>query len=101
MDTREFLKNHFSQYENDDLCKKYENNIPLSELQGDDFELITDSQEIAELCRYFVGVISPDNITGAVVSIDEYEADYSEVYVTESNRPFDLNAIYHPLSYYL
>ncbi len=102
MDTKEYVK----QYENADLCSKWENNIPLSELSSPDFILITDSQEINSILGAFDSDF-PDSymyfnaweVTGIIASVND--GDYGEVYVTESSRPYDLQAIYHPLSYYL
>lgn len=83
-------------YSNKELCDKWNNNIPASEIQGGEFQLLTDSQDLNDLYRYFP--VIPDDFTGAIVSVGD--GDYSEVYVTESSRPYSLDAIYHPLDYY-
>lgn len=92
------LKEIIKPYENPELCAKWENNIPASELEGEEFSLLLNSQDIDDLLAYFP-MLEFQNITGALVSIGD--GDYGEVYVTESSRPYDLNSIYHPLSYYL
>lgn len=91
------LKEYVKQYTNYELCNDWSNNIPLSELQ-DDFYLCLDSQDIDFICDYF-SFLPHDDITGYVGKIGE--GDYVEVYITESSRPYDLQAIYHPLEYYL
>lgn len=98
------LSEHIKQYQNDDLCQKWNNNIPASELDfqykgwGHGHTYTVDSQAIRELCEQF-SFLPCDDITGIIS--DQYDGDYTEVYVTESSRPYSLQAIFHPLSYYL
>jgi predicted hydrocarbon binding protein len=92
------LLKYVKQYQNDALCAKWNNNIPLAELDGAGMNFALDSQVINELREYFK-VLDLEDITGMVYTLGD--GDYSEVYVTESSRPYDLQAIYHPLSYYV
>lgn len=85
-------------YANEELCKEWNNNIPCSKLDSPDFILLTDSQDLKALCDY-LSFLPCENITGALVKIND--GDYSEVYITEWSRPYDLTAIYTPLDYYL
>lgn len=91
------LREYVAQYKNSELCAKWNNNIPASEL-GMNYAMVSDSQEIQALCENFT-FLPADEITGALLNIKD--GDYGEVYVTESSRPYSLDAIYHPLDYYL
>jgi hypothetical protein len=105
------LKDIIKQYKNAELCAKWDNNIPARELSGRGMRLMTDSQDvrwIADSFTFLPGGIAVDtdgedyqytDITGAIVTL--IYGDYGEVYVTESSRPYSLDAIYHPLDYYL
>lgn len=95
MNKLEYIK----QYENVELCKKYDNNIPLNELDSPEFNLEMDSQDIESILEHFGSLINSNIIKGVVASLGD--GDYKEVYVTESSRPYDLSSVYHPLSYYL
>ena len=59
----------------------------LDEIEGD---LVLLSQDIAAVLEH-IGSDEPD-ITGAVVVIDG--GDYSAVWLTDSNRPYHVNALY-------
>lgn len=85
------------QYTNVELCQKWENNIPLSEIQDLEY-FCTDQQDVDFICEYFP-FLPHDDITGYVADIGD--GDYEQIYVTEWSRPYDLQAIYHPLEYYL
>jgi hypothetical protein len=60
--------------------------LSLSELDG---TLVLDSQELEPIEE---SIPFHQFITGAVVKTSE--GDYTEVWITESNRPFDTNTIY-------
>lgn len=100
MDIREYVK----QYQNDELCQKWNNNIPADELNQKEYqwshgyELTVESQHIIDICETFP-FLPCGKITGAIYKIGD--GDYAELYVSESVRPYTLTAIYHPLSYYL
>lgn len=83
-------------YCNKDLCDKFNNNIPVSEL-GTPLVFGTNRQDIDFLCEYFPFLPQQD-ITGILVSIEG--GDFIEVYVTESSNPYASHAVYHPLAYY-
>lgn len=89
------------QYADRELCERWNNNIPLSELDKgyiDDI-LMDDSQELDSLCEMF-SFLPRSDITAAIVTV--VDGDYGEVYITESSRPYSLaSAIYHPLDYYI
>jgi len=73
--------------------------LPLASLQDGVFTV--DSSEILAICEA-VGLM-PDiaeDITGIVLYMDDSEADYKMVYLTESSRPYDLTSVYVPLPYY-
>lgn len=65
-------------------------------------ELFTDSQDVDFLMNY--AQIIPADITGAIANpvkdSSESTVDYDDIWFTESTRPFDLMAVYHPASYY-
>jgi hypothetical protein len=61
-----------------------------SDLQDDRFILVLDSQNIEHLCKSIGYPYS--SVTGAIIDTDQ--ADYREVWVTGSSRPFDLSASY-------
>jgi hypothetical protein len=90
-------KEYISQYKNPDLCAKWDNNIPASELQGNGMILSLDWNDILGVKEYWG--LNPDGMTGIIYRVGD--GDYEEVYVTESSRPYSLDAIYHPLDYYL
>jgi hypothetical protein len=81
------------------LNRFYRASVHLSDLQSDIYTLIQADYDLAAVLE-FVGVPDEDksDITGAVCL--ECEGDYAAVWLTESARPFDLNAIYHPLPFY-
>lgn len=85
------------QYTNLYLCRKWDNNIPLSEIQDLEY-FCMDQQDVEFICDLFP-FLSRDDITGYVANIGD--EDYTEIYITESSRPYDLHSIYHPLEYYL
>ena len=93
MDIRQYIE----QYKNPELCAKFNNNIPASELEFP-FVFMTDSQNIEALCEAFT-FLPRQNITGALVTV--MDGDYGEVYITESSNPYMDRATYHPLDYYL
>jgi hypothetical protein len=70
----------------------------LGEYESD--YLALDSQEIE---GYLESVSFPDeyrkDITGVCVLSGDCE--HVALWLTESNRPYDINAIYHPLPYYI
>lgn len=72
----------------------------LAELQT--HELFLDSQDVDFLMN--LAEIVPTDITGAVAmpvkDISDCTVDYDDIWFTESVRPFDLMAVYHPASYY-
>jgi hypothetical protein len=94
------LLEYVKQYQNDDLCAKWNNNIPLHALSvhNDQMQYCDNSQDVAGICEYF-SFLPQGDLTAFVAVVGD--GDYSEVYVTESSRPYDLQAIYHPLSYYV
>lgn len=76
-------------------------NRALNLNQLDEGTLSLDSAEILAICEN-VG-LNPDiaeDITGAVIFLDESGADYKMIYLTESNAPYAFDAVYHPLPYY-
>lgn len=75
-------------------------NRPLSLSSLHDGSLILDSQEIKHICNDVGLDMDENNITGLVVYLDESGADYKMAYVTESDAPYSLTAIYRPLPYY-
>jgi hypothetical protein len=73
--------------------------LPLNHL--DDGTFIQDTAEILAICEN-VG-LSPEiaeDITGAVIYLDESGADYKMIYLSESNAPYAFDAVYHPLPFY-
>lgn len=93
MNTLEFSK----QYQNNELCQKWNNNIPAKELDYP-FQFATDSQDIEYICMLFPFLPKQD-ITGILEKVGD--GDFDEIYITESSNPYMLAAIYHPLSYYV
>jgi hypothetical protein len=81
------------------LNRFYKANVALSDLQSDIYTRIQTDYDLTFVLE-FVSV--PDeyksDITGAIVL--ECDGDYDAVWLTESARPFDLDATYHPLPYY-
>ena len=71
--------------------------MKASELQNERYTLILDSQDLDSLCEYFP-ILPREDITGAIVTV--VDGEYNEVYLTESSRPYELNADYNPISYY-
>ncbi len=62
---------------------------PLFDLQGQHYSFVQFNEDIRAVANDFsLG----DNITGAVVVADNGE--YTEIWATESQRPFDISAIY-------
>lgn len=62
---------------------------PLFDLQGQQYAFVNFEEDIQAVANDFsLG----DDITGAVV--ENNNGEYTEVWVTESPRPFDLSAIY-------
>jgi hypothetical protein len=70
----------------------------LAELNGEGYQLITDSQELDEICQHSGVRKYREDINGAVVLVGDGE--YLEVYLTESNRPFDITATYERAKFY-
>lgn len=66
-------------------------------LQDDKYTFLQNSQDINALCDYYP-ILDRENITGAIVLVEDGE--YSEVYITESNRPYELEADYITLDEY-
>ena len=62
----------------------------LVELQNIDGQLLTDSQDITAVLES-IGCTESD-ISGAVVVVDD--GDYSAVWLTDSSRPYHVNALY-------
>jgi len=87
-----------SSYAIPELCENWNNNIPLEELDSPELMLMLDSQDIDSICDNFP-MLPSHEITGVVASIKD--GDYSQVYVTESSRPYNSDAIYHPIGYYV
>ena len=63
---------------------------PASEITGEDFVYLSDSQDLESLHHSIP--VCPDGMTGALVRIGD--GDYAEVWVTESSRPYSVNAMY-------
>lgn len=64
----------------------------------DNAQYITGSQDLKALI-YNLGIVQYNqDITAAMAIIED--GDYAAVWLTESSRPYDPNAIYHPLEYY-
>ena len=59
----------------------------LDDIEGD---LVLDSQDIAAVLESIGG--TETDITGAVVVVGD--GDYLEVWLTDSNRPYHVNALY-------
>ena len=91
------LKDYVAQYKNPELCAKWDNNIPASELNYP-FVFMVDSQDIEALCDTFTFLPLQD-ITAALVTV--IDGDYGEVYISESSHPYKASAVYHPLDYYI
>ena len=62
----------------------------LVELQNIAGQLVLDSQDIADTLES-IGFTEPD-ISGVVVVVGD--GDYKHVYVTDSARPYHVNALY-------
>jgi hypothetical protein len=60
------------------------------DITGDDYVYVTDSQDLESLHHNLP--VCPDGMTGALVATED--GDYTEVWVTESSRPYSVNAIY-------
>ena len=67
------------------------------ELEGDEYQLLLDSQDLEFLGEYYPFIPSQD-ITGALVIVGN--GDYEEVWLCEDNRPYDNFAVYRPLEFY-
>jgi hypothetical protein len=81
------------------LNRFYRASVHLSDLQSDIYTLIQTDYDLESVLES-VGVpdeYKPD-ITGAVCLVGD--GDYDAIWLTESARPWDLEAIYHPLPYY-
>lgn len=66
----------------------------------DRYTFLTDSQELDWLCDlYGLGSLNRQEITAAMVIIGAY-GDYTEVWFTESSRPYEIGAQYESLDYY-
>lgn len=71
----------------------------LKTLDNIAYTLLTDSQDVqAVLESCGVPKEFRANITGAYVKVGD--GDYDDVWLSESNSPWNLSAIYHPLSFY-
>jgi hypothetical protein len=68
----------------------------LRELGDPSYQLVTDSQDVDDILEGLtyaqVGRDDREDVTGALVLMGE--DDYDEVWLTESNRPYALSAIY-------
>ena len=71
--------------------------MKAKDLQGSKYTLLTDSQDLDALCDYYP-IIDRDLITGAIVAVED--GDYSEVYITESDKPYEIYADYMSLEDY-
>ncbi len=60
------------------------------DITGDEFVYVSDSQDLESLHHSIPAL--PDGMTAAFVLIED--GDYAEVWVTESSRPYSVNAIY-------
>jgi hypothetical protein len=74
--------------------------VSLKELEKDDYIFVSNSQDIASSLEY-IGLDEEykKDITGIVYVLSDGE--YLAVWLSESNRPYDLSSTYHPLPYYL
>lgn len=63
-----------------------------------DAQLITDSQDLDAICDHFGISKYRDDITGAIVVIDD--GDYRLCYLTEDAAPYLNTADYTPVSYW-
>lgn len=69
------------------------------ELQDEKYTLVLDSQDIKSIANYAaIEEQYIDDITGAIVEMGD--GDYNEIWFTEDNRPYDLDAIYRHPSYW-
>ena len=66
-------------------------NMQAAHLQDEKYMLLTDSQDLDDLCEDFP-TIDRNEITGALVVIEDCE--WIEVWVTESSKPYSINADY-------
>lgn len=60
------------------------------DITGEEYVYVTDSQDLESLHHNIP--TCPDDMTGALVLVAN--GDYSEVWVTESSRPYSVNAMY-------
>ena len=51
---------------------------------------VSDSQDLESLHHNLP--VCPDGMTGAFIAVED--GDYAEVWVTESSRPYSVNAVY-------
>ncbi len=70
-----------------------------SELEGEQYTAVWDSQDVQAVCES-VGLSADDteNITAAMVIIGDGE--YVKIWLSESNRPYDLTAVYRVAAWY-
>ncbi len=69
----------------------------LNDLQGNEYIFLQNDGDILDVASEFVTDFAED-ITGAVVKMGEGE--YTEVWLTESSKPYLLSAIYHTPAYW-
>ncbi len=69
----------------------------LNDLQGNEYIFLQNDGDILDVASEFATDFAED-ITGAVVKMGNGE--YLEVWLTESSRPYELQAIYHTPAYW-
>ncbi len=70
-----------------------------SELQDERYTAVWDSQDVLTVCES-VGLSAEDaaSITAAIVEV--LDGEYGEVWLSESNAPYDLTAVYRVANWY-
>lgn len=64
--------------------------VALADLQGSDYKFADKHEDIQSIVEPYCN--DPEDVTGVVVKMDN--ANYAEVWVTESSRPFETQAAY-------
>jgi hypothetical protein len=75
-------------------------NVQLRELDKPELEYYQSEEDIEHLLEV-IGFPKKhrNSITGAIVRL--IDGDIESVWLSESNRPYDLNSTYHPLPYFM
>jgi hypothetical protein len=81
------------------IPKDYSPTTTARQLEDPDLILVMNDRELEDLLEN-IGLPKRDrpNITAAIARISD--GDYDSIWISESNRPYDLSSFYHPLSYY-